>query len=665
MHIAAATTLKKFFWMLIISSTGLAAQARCAQTMEIADLQRIADLSAPVAASQGHRIAYTVTQPDPTINKSISHIWLISADGRQQKQLTTPAGSNAWQAQFSSDGTRVNYLSDRGADHSTQVWMQPVDADDAQQLTHLEGGVLDYSLAPDGHHLAVVSEIPNGETEDGPIVIDRYQFKDDERGYLTRKRRALFSISLDDQSVLPLSNTAIDVWLPAWSPDGKSIVYVSKREHEGDRHTGFNLYLISATGGTPRLISRDGYINNDPDHLSRPAWSPDSTQIAYLQGGPEKQLEYAPWELATVNLQSGAIKKIGKPDRNYTHPQFSADGRALYAIIEESRTAYLTRIDLHSGKAQNLTSGQRMDVDFSVDATDHVALLTCDALHPCRLTSVVADSENLLADHNPWLADYMLAPSEDIQFNSKDGTLVQALLVRPLGYQPGQRYPTIVRLHGGPQYQFSHEFMLDWQVYAAHGYAVLAVNPRGSTGRGFEYCNAIWADWGNKDVQDVLAATNYVIKTGIADKNRLGVGGWSYGGMLTDYVIASDTRFKAAIAGAGTGNILTNYGSDEYAVFLEYELGTPWKNRDAYLKVSYPFFHNERIVTPTLFFCSALDFNVPCAGSEQMYQALSSRRVPTQLVIYRDQHHEPDVPSNLTDRLTRYLNWYDRYLKQQ
>jgi dipeptidyl aminopeptidase/acylaminoacyl peptidase len=246
---------------------------------------------------------------------------------------------------------------------------------------------------------------------------------------------------------------------------------------------------------------------------------------------------------------------------------------------------------------------------------------------------------------------------------SSDGTPLEGFLVRPLDYQPGQRYPTILRLHGGPVYQFSHEFMADWQVYAAQGYAVVAANPRGSSGRGFEFARAIYADWGNVDVADVLATVEHAIALGVADPARLGVGGYSYGGILTDYVIARDTRFPAALAGAGAGNFLGLYGHDMYVREYELELGPPWAARTAWERLSFPFLEAGRITTPTIFYCAGADDNVPCLGSEQMYQALRSRGVPTQLVIYPDQHHSLTVPSYLRDRMQRHLDWYGRWLR--
>ena len=176
------------------------------------------------------------------------------------------------------------------------------------------------------------------------------------------------------------------------------------------------------------------------------------------------------------------------------------------------------------------------------------------------------------------------------------------------------------------------------------------------------YSRAIAADWGDKEVEDLLAGVSYVVSQGIADPNRLGVGGWSYGGMLTDYTIASDTRFKAAISGAGMGNPLGIYGVDEYVVQYDNELGPPWKNNQAWIKISYPFLHADRIHTPTLFMGGDKDFNVPLVGGEQMYQALQGLNVPTELVIYPGQFHGLTRPSFVLDRYRRYLAWYDKYL---
>jgi dipeptidyl aminopeptidase/acylaminoacyl peptidase len=247
---------------------------------------------------------------------------------------------------------------------------------------------------------------------------------------------------------------------------------------------------------------------------------------------------------------------------------------------------------------------------------------------------------------------------------SKDGTKVSNLLYRPSNALAGQKLPTIIFIHGGPVFQSEFEFDLDRQMLAAAGYNVVTVNYRGSIGRGLAYCKSVTADWGNKEVSDILGATDYMIQNGFADPEKLGVGGWSYGGQLTDYTIATDTRYKAAVSGAGVAMVSSVYGADQYVLMYEYELGLPWKNFDKYVALSYPFLKADKIKTPTLFISGDKDFNVPTIGSEQMYQALKSIGIPTELVIYPGQFHLFSNPGFEKDRYARYIAWFNKYLKK-
>jgi dipeptidyl aminopeptidase/acylaminoacyl peptidase len=254
--------------------------------------------------------------------------------------------------------------------------------------------------------------------------------------------------------------------------------------------------------------------------------------------------------------------------------------------------------------------------------------------------------------------------TEDVDFRSKDGTEVHGLLTKPVGYVAGTKVPLLLRIHGGPNGQDQHSFQFERQFFAANGYAVLAVNYRGSSGRGQKYSRAIFADWGHYEVEDLLAGVDHVIRIGVADPARLGVGGWSYGGILTDYLIASDNRFKGATSGAGTAFTVSYYGVDHYIIQYDNEIGPPWnpKSWETYVKLSYPFLKADRIKTPTLFLCGEKDFNVPISGSEQMYQALKSLGTETQLIIYPNENHGLRRPSYVRDRYDRYLAWYEKYV---
>ena len=640
------------------------------QIFTIEDLLRIADLSEPSFSPDGEFLVYTVTTNNLEKDKPQSELWRIRWDGSDRRALTRAADADAWQPQWSPNGDGIAFLSDRGGeDATTQVWLMPAASGEAEKLTDFPGGVIDYAWAPDGRRLAVIArdaERPAGAAKPPkppPIVIDRYQFKEDFIGRLTERRQHLYLFELDGGTATLLTPGAHDEYLPSWSPDGSQIAYVTKRGTDPDRHRNWDIYLVE-----PRAEAEERRLTNfpgadlDPYWEARPDWSPDGRRIAYLQGGEDRLHEYSPMQLAVIDVATGEATLPAAIDRPFTKPAFSPDGRSVLALIEHSRVTWLSRIELATGKITPLTSGPRFDYDFALAPNGRIAVLGGDDYHPYEIAAVERRGLRTLADHNGFLRDRRLAPVEPIEFDSADGTRIHGFLVKPIDYEAGRRYPTILRIHGGPIYQYSHEFLSDWQVYAAQGYAVVAANPRGSSGRGLDFALEIYADWGNKDIADVLAAVDHVVAAGIADPERLGIGGRSYGGMLTNYVIARDPRFKAAVSGAGTSHSIAMYGADQYTREVEYELGKPWENREAYDRTSFPFLHADRIKTPTLFYCEELDLNVPCLGSEQMYQALRSLGVPTQLVIYPDEWHPVTVPSYLRDRMRRHLDWYGRYL---
>ena len=296
----------------------------------------------------------------------------------------------------------------------------------------------------------------------------------------------------------------------------------------------------------------------------------------------------------------------------------------------------------------------------------HTVLLSGDDKKSTEIYTMEGKMLRQITHQNDTLMNELqLAETEDVSFKSKDGTEVHGLLTYPVGYKKGTKVPLLLRIHGGPNGQDQHSFSFERQFFAANGYAVLAVNYRGSSGRGQKYSRAIFADWGHYEVEDLEAGVDRVISMGVADPDRMGVGGWSYGGILTDYMIATDPRFKGATSGAGTAFTVAFYGTDQYIIQYDYEIGPPWNPKawETYVKISYPFLHADRIKTPTLFLGGERDFNVPVQGGQQMYQALRSLGVETQLVIYPNEFHGITRPSYVRDRYERYLAWYDKYVK--
>jgi dipeptidyl aminopeptidase/acylaminoacyl peptidase len=351
-------------------------------------------------------------------------------------------------------------------------------------------------------------------------------------------------------------------------------------------------------------------------------------------------------------------------DRQVISPSWSSDGASVHFLLEDDRVYHLARVPAAGGSIERMVEGRQTVSDLSIGKDGKIAIVMSTTSEPPEIYAVDGhDLRRLSHQNDAWLAQVRLAPVEEISFKSFDGTTINGFVVKPPDYQAGRRYPTILRLHGGPVWQFFDDFgNFDWQVYAAQGYVVVAANPRGSSGRGQDFQRAIWAAWGEKDSKDVLAAVDYLVASGISDPARLGVGGHSYGGILTDQVIARDRRFKAAVSDAGQGNAIAGYGTDQYVLEYELELGKPWEKPQTWLRNSYPFFHADRIVTPTMFIGGDADLNVPLLNGEQMYQALKSLKRETELVIYPGEPHTFQKPSNRRDRLERMLAWYGKFL---
>jgi dipeptidyl aminopeptidase/acylaminoacyl peptidase len=394
-----------------------------------------------------------------------------------------------------------------------------------------------------------------------------------------------------------------------------------------------------------------------------PAWSPDSKWIAYIQGSELKYMEYSQRQLAVVAAAGGEPRLLtAQFDRPVNDPVFSSDGQSVNVLAADDRSRYPAAVSMRDGSVRRLVNAAGA-ASAQDEKLDHLAMTWTTDAEPAEIFAVEDGSIRKLTSHNDALvATLQLGETRDLAAHSPDGTEVHGLLTLPIRYIAGNKYPMLLLIHGGPNGQDTHSFVPQRQLFAGRGYAVLNVNYRGSHGRGKAYQQAIFADWGQKEVVDLLACVDETVKLGVADPDRLGIGGWSYGGILTDYTIAATTRFKAAISGAGTANPLGFYGVDQYILQYDNELGPPWKNSETYLKLAYPLLHADRIKTPTLFMGGDQDFNVPVTGGQQMYQALRSLNVPTELIVYPGQFHGFTRPSFIRDRYQRNLDWYDKYL---
>jgi dipeptidyl aminopeptidase/acylaminoacyl peptidase len=647
------------------------ALAQSKRPLNVDDLFNLKEVRDPRRSPDGKWVAYTVTRAIKDTDKNDTDVWMVSWDGREQIQVTSsPDGESS--PRWSPDNKYLAFVSSRQGAKGGQIWLLNRAGGEAVKLTDIKGGVSDYAWSPDSKRFVLVVEDPDpaeaeAEKKDGPktpkpIVLDRFTFKRDVRGYLDDRRSHLYLYDIASQKQETLTSGKFEETSPAWSPDGTRLAFIQEHgEGDADKTPNTDVFVIDARAGAQpvRLTTTTAHEGG------RPAWSPDGRTIAYLLGDETKYSAYDQNRLAVIPAAGGQPRTLTDAiDRPVLAPLWSTDGKSIVVGLVDDRSEHLASVPAAGGDLKRLTAGKRVVENASAGTDGAFAVLASTATEMPEVHALENGALRKLSHQNDdWMSGVQLGTTEELASRSKDGTEVHSLVVKPAGYQAGQKYPTLLRIHGGPNGQDDHSFSFERELFAANGYAVIAVNYRGSNGRGNAYQKAIFADWGNKEVMDLLGAMDELQKIGVADPDRLGIGGWSYGGILTNYTIATDSRFKAAVSGAGSSNQITMYGTDQYITQYEGEIGPPWKAQDLWIKISYPFFHADRIRTPTLFMGGEKDFNVPITGSEQMYQALRSLGLDTQLVVYPNQFHGITTPSYKKDRLERNLAWYRKHMK--
>jgi len=668
-----ARSIVLFSLALLVTTAALAQPTPAKRAISLDDLAKIGRVGSPIISPDGAWFLYSVSRMDAKEDKNHSDLWMERWDGASNMQLTF-GKEGASHPEFSPDGKYISFLSSRpGKAKGTQIWVLNRLGGEPEQFTEITGWeIQDYEWSPDSKRLLLTVEPKSEpEAEEGkppappkPIVIDRYHFKQDIQGYLRDDQRG--SLYLYDIATKKLDKLTTDKNVEEenalWSPDGAWIAYVSNHDEDPDRTDNTDIYVAPSkpASAAKKLTSWSG-----PDG-GRLSWSPDSKSIAYTQGAKPELAAYSQRRPAVVTVDGKVTYPAAKLDRGSSQPCFLPDGKLLY-LVADDRSEYPAEVEQTGDSARRILPEEGTTSGLTCTA-GKIAIIHQDDTHTGEIYALEGPTSSpslrkLTSVNDALFAELNLVPTEDFTSHSKDGAEVHGLLTKPLNYKAGDKVPTILFIHGGPNGQDAHSFAFERQWFAAHGYAEINVNYRGSSGRGQAYAQAIFADWGHLEVMDLLGAVDEVVKMGVADPARLGIGGWSYGGILTDYTTASDNRFKAAISGAGSAAPLSFYGNDQYILQYDNELGVPWKARDLYLKLSYPLLEaDKRMHTPTLYMGGTNDFNVPIIGGEQMYQALKSLHIPTELIVYPGQFHGFTRPSFIKDRYERWLAWYDHYV---
>jgi len=657
------------------------------RNLTVDDYFRILEVDDAQISPEGKWVAYTVKTPDLKDDKNKTRVWMISTTGGAPIPLTAEDVSSE-HARWSPDGKYLAFLSGRGGgrsdkeaeDKKKEIWLLNSEGGEAQKLTETIQDVDAYAWSPAGDRIVLelqdpsIDEIEAAKSKDKseakpkphPWVIDRLHFKEDEIGYLDRRRKHLYVYALANHKMTQITSGDYDDSAPVWSPDGRSIAFVSNRSDSQDPDRNFNTDIWVVAADNSDRGTSVVKVTTNPGADESPAWSPDGKWLAFTTQLDPRLFDYATFHIAIAPSSGGEASVLTlKLDRNSSEPRFSPDGKWIYFIADDDGTQNLMRIPATGGEISRPIGGRRMVESYTLGKDGAAAAVIGELTHPAEIYYLPADAgdlRRLTTTNDALMAQIRLPNVEYVHFKSKDGTTVAGYLYEPPDYKPGTRYPTILRPHGGPVWAYYAEFNFDPQLFAANGYVVLTPNPRGSSGYGQDFCKAIFADWGHKDYEDDMGMVDYAVAQGIADPDKLGVGGWSYGAISTNFIITQTTRFKAAISGAGSFLNVANWGHDLYSRGWEMELGLPWENRELWEKLS-PFNHVTKIKTPTLVMGGEIDWNVPIINGEQMYQSLKRIGVPTLLVVYPGEYHEFSRPSFIHDRYERYLDWYGHYVK--
>jgi len=660
--------------LLVGSGTSVLA-ADTLRPLEVDDYFALKNVGSPEVSPDGKWVAYTVSSQDLEKDSRGTRVWMAPVAGGDPLPMTA-AGSSAWSPRWSPDGKHLSFISSSFDDDnaSSQVFTLDLRGGERVQFTNVADGVEGYEWSPDGKQLVLVMRDPASEQEEpGPWVIDRLKFKDDYVGYLNRLRGHLFVFDIETGGVTQITSGDYEDYSPAWSPDGSKIAFVSNRTAEPDASSNSDIWLVDP--GAPYDQQEPARVTTNPGTDGSPIWHPDGERIGYLMTYSDRTdvpASYLQTKVAIIRIgeDEPVVLTTEALDRKAYDPNFSPDGSQIYVQLEDDGQVQLAAVSVEDGELSRLITG-RVAVGATAVAPDGSVvvaiskprlpgdLFVLDASPPTgseqprRLTDVNGELLN-----SNWLSDV-----EELRFPTLDGTEIQTFVYKPQDFNPKRRYPAILWLHGGQESQYDYGFNFRVQLFAANGYVVVMPNVRGSGGRGLDFALSLNKAYGTHDVEDVIVATDYVIEQGYVDPDRLGVGGWSSGGTLTNVVIAKTDRFAGAVSGASVGWYTTTYGHDPYYLWWHTELGPPWKNRDLWDSIS-PFMEVENITTPTLFIGGEKDWNQPIIHSEQMYQAMKHLGRETSLVVYPDAYHGIRRPVYQKDLLVRFVDWFDKYVKR-
>jgi dipeptidyl aminopeptidase/acylaminoacyl peptidase len=631
-------------------------------------------LAEPRFSPDGSTIAFVVTSVDDKQNRRRSALWSVPANGSREPSVLTTAPQSSNSPRWSPDGKAIAFLSARPAagDAATetpriQVWLLPLGGGEPRRITNLLNGASSFQWAPDGTRLVVVSRSGPSDTAKSPSDVRHYKhanYKFNDSGWFDDRRAHLWVVEVASGRATQL--TSGDDWNdsdPQWSPDGRKIAFVSDRSGRAfDESQDTDVWVVDANGGPLTKIS---------DHTSgdnSPRWSPDGQTIAFLSSVPET----AHPKIWLAPGAGGAPSRLAADGLDLIPAalRWAEGGRALYFETGVKGTSQLYRVDLATRRAGPVTSGGR--TVRAVDINDKAGKLAYAVNDPTHLDDLfVADlsgrNEQQLTHLNAAVWKQLnLVPVERVAFKGADGWDVDGFFMKPVGWEPGRKYPMILTIHGGPAGMYGFDWFHEFQVYASRGWAVFFTNPRGSTGYGEKFERGIELNWGGNDYLDVMNGVDAALaKYPWVDKDRLGVTGGSYGGYLTNWIISHTNRFKAAVTLRSLSNFISDDGTRDGAYgHADDFTGDIFEKHDLYWNAS-PLKYAKNVKTPTLVLHSDNDFRVPIEQGEQWFRALRHFGVPSEIVFFPRENHNltrTGEPKHLVESINWQVYWFDRYL---
>lgn len=621
------------------------------------DLMKLAAVSAPRISPDGTRVAYSVGEVKMEKDKewkTVTQVWVVPTAGGKALQFTRGEKS-ATAPEWSPDGRMLAFLSDREKDGERQVWMMMADGGEAWSVTSHKGGVSGFRFSPDGKQLLLsATDQANKDEEDRKKVKDDTIVIDHDI-----KMTHLWLWDIEKKEDKRLTEGDFTVSDPQWSPDGTRITYTTRPTPKADDGSLSDVWIMTIASGEKKKLE-DNAGSSDTAR-----WSPDSKWIAYT-GSPDLSGGVSTSFLYLVPAAGGTPKELTtKFDLSVGTPVWSPDGKKIYFSTNVLEAIEVYSYDVAGGVVKQLTTHGGSTGITEVSRDGKIVGTTSSAKQPTELYIANADLSGLkpLTAHNAWLHGYALADTEVVKWKSKDGTEVEGLLTKPVGYEPGKKVPFLLNPHGGPTGASLANFNGAVQVLAANGFAVLQPNFRGSTGKGLAFAQANKNSWGKGDYEDCMTGVDAMIARGIADPDRLGAFGWSYGGYMTFWILTQTDRFKAVSPGAAISNIYSMYSQNDIQRYLRwfYSDKAPWEAQELYWDRS-PMKYVKNVKTPTMIMHGQADTRVPIAQAQEFYMALKELKVPVEFVVYPRENHGFTEPRHQMDRVRRYVWFFSKYL---